>query len=114
MVKRKVSHLQIKLMKLLTSKKLDYLFVCHYILYRISPERDASSIVLDDDLMTDRVAGQLRQEQELEEPTTTNNDQSTEEQRQDQQQEQQQEEDEERECLYCNTSKQYCFIQNTF
>ena len=74
--------------------------VCyHRSLYRVSPGRDGretNSTALDDDSITDRLAGQLRQEQELEEPTV--NDQSTEQEEQ-QQQQQQEEEDEERKCF---------------
>ena len=64
------------------------------ILCRVSPETGASPAALDDDLMTDRLAGRLRQEQELEEPIVASG-QSTEQQEQPQEQ-QQQEEDEER------------------
>ena len=92
MGKRRVNLLQIKLVKQLTSTQSDWLFVCCSILCRVSPERDADSIVLDDDVTTDRSAGQLHREQEMEEPTA-NNEQSTEQQ---QQQQQEEEEDEER------------------
>ena len=49
--------------------------------------------MLDDDVTTDRLAGQLCREREMEEPTA--NEQSTEQE----QQQQQQEEDEERKCF---------------
>ena len=68
----------------------------HLTVHRVSPETEASSAALDDDLVTDRLAGQLRQEQELEEPITASG-RSTEQQQQEQQQEQ--EEDEERKSI---------------
>ena len=58
---------------------------------RVSPETGASS-ALDDDLVTDRLAGQLRQEQELEEPITASGRSTEQQQQQEQQQEQEDEE----------------------
>ena len=72
-------------------------WICYHLtVCRVSPETGANSAALDDDLMTDRLAGQLRQEQELKEPITASG-QSTEQQQQEQQQEQ--EEDEERKSI---------------
>jgi len=66
-------------------------------LCRVSPGRETNSTAVDDDSITDQLAGQLRQEQEPQEPTV--NEQSTEQEEQQQQEEQQEEEDEERKCF---------------
>lgn len=75
-------------------------WICYHLtVCRVSPETGASSAALDDDLVTDRLAGQLRQEQELEEPITASG-QSTEQQ----QEQQQEQEDEERKArTSCNS-----------
>lgn len=67
--------------------------ICYHLtVCRVSPETGASSAALDDDLVTDRLAGQLRQEQELEEPITASGRSTEQQQQQEQQQEQEDEE----------------------
>ena len=62
-------------------------------LYSTSPESE-SSIVLDEDQVTNEIAGQLRQEQELQ-PVSTAEEQPTPADQTEQEEQQQQEEEEE-------------------